>query len=208
MFIRTYGGKIPDRVYMDANDVHVSAYILYVNEDSVACFDAAGTRPVTKQRLANLFVKGFLISDSGNLYAPVSIDTGDSEVTVSYVMAESGAPVLATVSGQDPEEAEEAEEEEEDAAPLLATLSLGTTVLTPTFSDEVLEYTTTTTEESDLLTFTVLPVDAKVVVKHNTTVVENLAAPIVWGDAPNVITITLGEGETVVVYTITVTVGD
>ena len=91
-------------------------------------------------------------------------------------------------------------------APRLASLTLGASVLTPSFDPDVFVYTAPTTETSDVLTLTALPPEAVLEVKLGENVVTDYDdTGIVWGEGENVVTITVGDELVPVVYTITVT---
>lgn len=91
--------------------------------------------------------------------------------------------------------------------PLLTSLSLGTETLVPEFSSEVTEYAVTTSETDGLLSFVTSPEDATVEVTLNSAPVsaEDLDEPLVFTAGPDIIAITVTEGEVDKTYTITVT---
>ena len=72
---------------------------------------------------------------NGVYYTPLAMSITESVVTISYFVA-----ALATVVSYDEPEPVV------PIAPKLTTLSLGSTVLTPPFSSEILTYTTSTVE--------------------------------------------------------------
>lgn len=91
--------------------------------------------------------------------------------------------------------------------PLLTSLSLGGETLVPDFSSAVTEYAVTTSETAGLLSFVTSPEDATVEVTLNSAPVsaEDLDEPLVFTAGPDIIAITVTEGEVDKTYTITVT---
>ena len=205
MIIRKYGSKIPDRIPINANDVNIGAYLIYNNQDDVACFDTAGLLPINAEKLEDLYVKGVLIYDNGVFYTPLSMEKTESAIVLSFIKydSETDEVLYSTISSD--EGISEPEPEPEPVAPTLASLSIGEKVLTPAFDPEVFEYTMTTEVTSDILTLTTLPIDAEVVVKLDDVINTEYGEGIVWDVGENVVTITVGDELVPVVYTITVT---
>lgn len=197
MIIRKYGSGIPDRIPIHADDVNVGSYLIYVNRNDIACFDEAGFYPINAATLENLYVKGVLISENGVLYAPLSKTLSETDVELAFLaydVAKSEVVYRVASSSEAP------------AIPFLASLTLGTSVLTPSFDPDVFVYTAPTTETSDVLTLTALPPEAVLEVKLGENVVSDYDdTGIVWGEGENVVTITVGDELVPVVYTITVT---
>ena len=77
------------------------------------------------------------------------------------------------------------------------------------FDPEVLYYTATTTNATNKITATPANEDAVVVIKVNNEVVES-GSSATWDDGENevVITVTVGDEETVYTVTVTKTIGD
>lgn len=87
----------------------------------------------------------------------------------------------------------------------LATLTLGSLTLSPTFNKNTLSYTTTTTDATNTITATATDsVNATVVIKNGTTTVTS-GSSATWVTGKNTVTITVtNDGETSV-YTVEVT---
>lgn len=77
------------------------------------------------------------------------------------------------------------------------------------FDPEVLDYTATTTNDTNKITATPANEDAVVVIKVNNEVVES-GSSATWDDGENevVITVTVGDEETVYTVIVTKTIGD
>lgn len=203
MYIRKYKGNIPDRIALHADDVNIATYVVYGNPEGIACYDVAGLRPISADKLENLYIKGFLVFDSGALYTPVSMSKTDSTVTVSILRYDSttSSIVYSVISSHSEEP-----EPEPTNPPALATLNIGGKTLTPPFDPEVFEYSLTTEDTSDTLILTALPVGAEFTVMLNTDVLTDYAEGILWNTVgDNILSITFGDATPPVVYTITVT---
>jgi len=196
MNIRKYSGNIPDRIAINANDVNVAVYIIYVNDLGLACYDESGLRPINFEKLEDLYIKGLLISDGGRLYAPTSLAIADDVTTISYVKYDALNEELVNASMLSSEEV--------TVLPTLISMSVGGKTLTPTFSTEVVSYVMTTDAASDILALDVFPEDTEISVKLGDTELTDYAEGITWVNGENVLTITVGTDEPVV-YTVTVT---
>ena len=88
----------------------------------------------------------------------------------------------------------------------LSALTIGSLTLEPTFSAEVTEYTTTTSNESDNITATATAAEsgATVEIKNGETVVESGSAAT-WNEGENTVTIKVTNGDYNKTYTVTVT---
>ena len=197
MIIRKYGGKTPDRVPINANDVNVGKYITYVNELGVACYDTNGMRPVSAEKLEDLFVKGLLISVDGEFHAPISMVREEDNTAVFFITYDPDLDELyysRVVSS-----------EEVFALPALVSLEIGHALLTPEFDPEVFAYTMTTEVDVETLTMNVYPNDAIVTVKLGDTVIDDISQGIEWANGENILTITVTDGEVFTEYVVTVT---
>lgn len=87
----------------------------------------------------------------------------------------------------------------------LSGLTIGALTLTPTFDEDTLEYTVTTTAATNKITATAEDENATVVIKNGTTTVENEGSAS-WSAGENTLTVTVSNGEyNTKVYTVTVT---
>ena len=206
MYIRKYKGNIPDRIALHADDVNIATYVVYGNPEGIACYDAAGLRPISADKLENLYIKGFLVFDSGTLYTPVSMSKTDSTVTVSILRYNSttSSIVYSVISSHSEEP-----EPEPTNPPALATLNIGNKTLNPVFDPEVFEYTLATEDVSDVMVLTTLPDNAEVEVALDDEVITDYGEGILWEIGENVLTITITLGEELpIVYTVTVTASE
>lgn len=88
----------------------------------------------------------------------------------------------------------------------LTMLAIDALPLVPQFDSETFEYAVATTDTDNTIVFAVSPVLTPVVVKLNDNVVADPSAGVVWEAGENTVTISLEpDGETPVVYTVTVT---
>src|SRR5574344_921131 len=195
MFIRKYLGNIPDRIGLHANDVNIAKYVAYVNELNIVCYDTAGLRPINADKLENLYTKGLLLSNGGLFYTPTAMIKGD-ETLISFIRYNSVSEEMEYVSASSSEEIE---------IPVLSALSIGNKTLTPAFDPEILAYTLSTEDASDILTLDVFPDDSIVTVTLGETVLEDYAEGITWADGENTLTIALEKGDLSTEYVVTVT---
>ena len=195
MFIRKYLGNIPDRIGLHANDVNIAKYIAYVNELNIVCYDTAGLRPINADKLEDLYTKGLLLSNGGLFYTPTAMIKGD-ETLISFIRYNSVSEEMEYVSASSSEEIE---------IPILSALSIGNKTLTPAFDPEILAYTLSTEDASDILTLDVFPDDSIVTVTLGETVLEDYAEGITWADGENTLTIALEKGNLSTEYVVTVT---
>ena len=199
MFIRKYGGNIPERIMMNADDVHVGNYVVYINEEGLACFDVEGQRLINARILEDLYIKGLLIMDDGVFYAPVSMTRDELGTEVAFIKydAETEAMVRTVISGADfivP------------LTPILVTLSIGDNELIPEFLPTEFDYAMTTENASDIMLLQTIPEDSEAIVELNGEIITGYDdLGIIWQPGENVLTITLGNEEPPVIYTITVT---
>lgn len=197
MYIRTYGKNIPDRINLDANDVNVSAYIAYVDDNGIAYFDSECYRPMNAGTLENLYTKGLLIRDADGFYSPISMEWGETGVSIGYTKyntttsaidyktATGGRMIMIT-------------------APVVISIELGDCVLEPSFHPDTLEYTTASLEIADALSFIVLPPNASVEVKLNGVEVTDYAEGLTWAEDENVVTVKVFDNTQSTTYTIIV----
>lgn len=90
----------------------------------------------------------------------------------------------------------------------LSALTIGALTLDPTFDKDTTEYTTSTTNATNTITATATDTEkATIEILNGETEVTNGAAAT-WADGENIVTITVTNGVTVVVYTVTVTKGE
>lgn len=210
MFVRKYKGNTPARIEMHSNDVYVGNYLVYVNEDNLACFDPEGLNLMMTDTLVDLYTKGMVIVDGGIFYTPLSMVQNESGVEIAFIKYDSieKEAVYATVSSVDrigDLEEDEPEEEIDITAPMLAELSFGELELTPTFNPSEFNYTMTTESAGDLMTLVVVPDTTPVLVELNgLSIVDYDDLGITWDGGENVVTITLGDETPAVVYTVTV----
>ena len=195
MFIRKYLGNIPDRIGLHANDVNIAKYIAYVNELNVVCYDTTGLRPINADKLEDLYIKGLLLSNGGLFYTPTAMIKGD-ETLISFIRYNSVSEEMEYVSASSSEEIE---------IPVLSALSIGNKTLTPAFDPEILAYTLSTEDASDILTLDVFPDDSIVTVSLGEVVLENYAAGITWTVGENILTIAVENGSLSTEYVVTVT---
>jgi hypothetical protein len=195
MFIRKYFGNIPDRIGLHANDVNIAKYVAYVNELNIVCYDTAGLRPINADKLEDLYTKGLLLSNGGLFYTPTSMIKGE-ETLISFIRYNSVSNEIEYVSASSSEEIE---------IPVLSALSIGNKTLTPAFDPEILAYTLSTEDASDILTLDVFPDDSIVTVTLGETVLEDYAEGITWADGENTLTIALEKGNLSTEYVVTVT---
>lgn len=197
MYIRTYGKNIPDRINLDGNDVHVSAYIAYVDANGIAYFDPECIRPMNAGTLENLYTKGLLIRDADGFYTPISMEWGETGVSIGYIKyntttsaigyetATGGRMIMIT-------------------APVVTSLELGDCVFAPTFHPDTLEYVTASLKAADILSLVVLPSNASVEVKLNGVEVTDYAEGLTWADGENVVTVKVSDVTQSTTYTIVV----
>ena len=195
MFIRNYLGNIPDRISLHANDVNIATYVAYVNELNIVCYDAVGLRPINADKLEDLYTKGLLLSHGGLLYTPTSM-IKDEETLISFIRYNSVSEEMEYVSASSSEEIE---------IPVLSAMSIGNKTLTPAFDPEILAYTLSTEDASDILTLDVFPDDSIVTVSLGEDVLENYAEGITWTVGENILTIALEKGSLSTEYVVTVT---
>lgn len=195
MFIRNYLGNIPDRISLHANDVNIATYVAYVNELNIVCYDAAGLRPINADKLEDLYTKGLLLSHGGLFYTPTSM-IKDGETLISFIRYNSVSEEMEYVSASSSEEIE---------IPILSAMSIGNKTLTPAFDPEILAYTLSTEDASDILTLDVFPDDSIVTVSLGEDVLENYAEGITWTVGENILTIALENGSLSTEYVVTVT---
>ena len=86
----------------------------------------------------------------------------------------------------------------------LSGLTIGALTLTPTFDEDTLEYTVTTSAATNKITATAEDENATVEIKNGTTTVTN-GASATWSTGENTVTITVTNGTETEVYTVTVT---
>lgn len=86
----------------------------------------------------------------------------------------------------------------------LQKLEVGSLSLSPKFSPETLEYTSTTTGASAKVTATAAKAGAKIEIKNGATEVTN-GGSATWATGANVLTIKVTYGTTVRTYKVTVT---
>ena len=197
MYIRTYGKNIPDRINLDGNDVHVSAYIAYVDANGIAYFDPECIRPMNAGTLENLYTKGLLIRDADGFYTPISMEWGETGVSIGYIKyntttsaigyetATGGRMIMIT-------------------APVVTSLELGDCVFAPTFHPDTLEYVTASLKAADILSLVVLPSNASVEVKLNGVGVTDYAEGLTWAEDENVVTVKVSDDTQSTTYTIVV----
>lgn len=89
-------------------------------------------------------------------------------------------------------------------AAALESLSITGVTLTPTFDAEVTSYTATTNAETNVITATAAHEEATVVIKNGTTPVTSGSAAT-WVTGANTVTVTVVNGASSKVYTVTVT---
>ena len=195
MFIRNYLGNIPDRISLHANDVNIATYVAYVNELNIVCYDTTGLRPINADKLEDLYTKGLLLSHGGLLYTPTSM-IKDEETLISFIRYNSVSEEMEYVSTSSSEEIE---------IPVLSAMSIGNKTLTPAFDPEILAYTLSTEDASDILTLDVFPDDSIVTVSLGEVVLENYAAGITWTVGENILTIAVENGSLSTEYVVTVT---
>lgn len=206
MSIFKIGDSIPDRIYNDAKDVHVSNYVAYVNADGLACYDAVGLRPMNSAVLKNLYYKGFLLCVGDKFYSPAGMVESDDEVVISFFKYDSATEKIlySTCSSDDgvPDP-----DPEPEVTPSLTALSIGDKVLTPTFDPAVFAYSTSTADASNTVTMTVSPEGTAVAVKLGGVAVADYVngGEVTWVSGENTLAITVGETTPAVVYTVTVT---
>ena len=196
MFIRKYLGNIPDRIGLHANDVNIATYVAYVNELNIVCYDTTGLRPINADKLEDLYTKGLLLSHGGLLYTPTSM-IKDEETLISFIRYNSVSEEMEYVSASSSEEIE---------IPVLSAMSIGNKTLTPAFDPEILAYTLSTEDTSNILTLDVFPDDSIVTVSLGEDVLENYAEGITWTVGENILTIALEKGSLSTEYVVTVTV--
>lgn len=185
------------RIWADAKDIFVCHYVVYVNSDGVACVEPECVTPIGSQMLADLYSKSLLVSDNGVLYTPLSITKGSPTVSIVYAKVNSsGNFIPATVTSY---------EDVPFVDPVLTSLDVGGKTLTPAFDPDVLEYALTTTDVTNLLSFSVDSEDAEISVKLNGVAVADLETGLTWTSGENVLKITLAIEEVSTVYEITVT---
>ena len=201
MYIRTYGKNIPDRINLDANDVNVSAYIAYVDNNGIAYFDPECIRPMNAGTLENLYTKGLLIRDADGFYTPISMEWGETGVSIGYIKyntttsaigyetATGGRMIMIT-------------------APVVTSLELGDCVFVPSFHPDTLEYVTTSLKASDALSLVVLPPNSSVEVKLNGVETTEYETGLTWADDENVVTVKVSDDTQSTTYTIVVNPDD
>lgn len=93
-----------------------------------------------------------------------------------------------------------------DAAPdaTLSALTLGSLTLSPEFSSDVTEYTTTTANSTNTITATPTDSGASVEIKNGNTVVAS-GSSATWSEGSNTVTVKVTNGSAVKTYTVTVT---
>lgn len=89
-------------------------------------------------------------------------------------------------------------------AKTLSGLTIGSLTLTPTFSADVTEYTTTTTNASNKVTATPTSADATVEITVNDVELEN-GASATWTEGDNEVVVEVTGDDGTTTYTVTVT---
>lgn len=97
-----------------------------------------------------------------------------------------------------------AHETTQTLGPKLSSLTIGSLVLSPTFSPTVLNYTTTTVQDSNVITATTDVVGAATQIVNGDTPVTS-GSEATWEDGNNIVTITVGNQTGSTVYHVTVT---
>lgn len=111
-----------------------------------------------------------------------------------YAISDEGEPPFAIYWPKVPAEVENT----------LSTLTIGSLVLTPTFSSSVTSYTAATTNASDTVTVTPTSQGATVVIKNGETTIQNESAAT-WSAGPNTLTVKVTGDDGDKTYTVTVT---
>lgn len=197
MYIRKYGRNIPDRIDLESNDVNVGAYVAYVDAQGIAHFDSECNRPMDAKTLENLYAKELLIRDEDGFYRPISMDIGETGVSVGYIKYNTTTSAIAyeTVTGG---------RMITITAPIAISLELGDCVFDPSFHPDTLEYVTTSLKASDALSLVVLPTGAVVEVKLNGVVTTEYETGLTWADGENVVTVKVSDDTQSTTYTIVV----
>lgn len=88
-----------DKIYEQAKDLHVAAYIAYVKKgDKYAYTDAECQKKFTTSELADAFKKGLLVIAEGVTYTPTSCKVEKNVATVTYVTADASTPTTAKLA--------------------------------------------------------------------------------------------------------------
>lgn len=111
-----------------------------------------------------------------------------------YAISDEGEPPFAIYWPKVPAEVENT----------LSALTIGSLVLTPTFSSSVTSYTAATTNASDTVTVTPTSQSATVVIKNGETTIQNESAAT-WSAGPNTLTVKVTGDDGDKTYTVTVT---
>lgn len=86
----------------------------------------------------------------------------------------------------------------------LSGLTIGALILTPAFSPDVTSYTATTSNATNTITATAEDAGAEISILNGDAAVSNGTAAT-WADGENTLTITVTNGDSEKVYTVTVT---
>lgn len=204
--IRDHRGQNPALIYMDADDVHVSTYLVYKDVDGGAFFDKDHQYPISDPKLlGDLFAKGLTIVDNGAFYTPFSMVETESGTIISYSDYDSTNKVFVykTITNVVPIS------EEPEVLPTLLTFTLGDVTLTPEFASSTYEYTASTTSASDTLALTASSETAVISVELNDVPLVDYST-ILWEAGENILAVSVSNvgSEQATVYTFTVTKGD
>ena len=169
-----------------AFDPDVLAYDLTTTDvTNLLTFEVSSPEAIVSVKL-----NGDVVEDVGTALA---WDSGENTVVITLAIEEVDTIYTITVT--------------KEAPPSLATLDIGSKVLTPVFDPGVFEYSLTTTDATNIVTLTALPVSAVVSAALNGTAVTagDLTTGLTWAAGENTLVITVTAFETDLVYTITVT---
>lgn len=64
-----------DKIYLDANDKNIAAYVVYANSSKELFYDSSFETEVPAADCVNLFVKGAVALYSGAYYRALSVTT-------------------------------------------------------------------------------------------------------------------------------------
>lgn len=88
-----------DKVFEQANDLHVRAIYIYKKEsDTAAYVDAGYTIKFKTSELKNAFLKGAIINASGVLSKPVGYSEASSVGSVTYIVPNSTTDTNADIA--------------------------------------------------------------------------------------------------------------
>lgn len=88
-----------DRIFNDAKDKNVAAVVVYKKTSDVYAYaDATKTKKISCDELYDMFVKGVVVVDGTNTYAPTAVKVTEGVATITYVTTDSSTATTAVLA--------------------------------------------------------------------------------------------------------------